>query len=144
MIRIKEFQKRGYPYKQTWYKYVLEQGSNSFDPTRHPDDMLANFVNLMDAGDLDKVVQSFADGNTAPSWQPRNRRRKQPEGEWGSEQPRRGWEAPWSGPASASGWWTNTPGQQASNWSGWVDYSGGSTAPTGAPGSSSDPAARPP
>ena len=47
--------------------------------------MLANFVTLMDAGDLNKVVESFADGSTAASWLARDRRRKQPEGEWGSE-----------------------------------------------------------
>ena len=66
VIRIKDFQKRGVPYKQAWQRHIHGLGSNTYDPNRHPDELLASFVRMMDAGDLDSIVQALAEGTITP------------------------------------------------------------------------------
>uniref|UniRef100_A0A7S1S067 RanBP2-type domain-containing protein n=1 Tax=Alexandrium catenella TaxID=2925 RepID=A0A7S1S067_ALECA len=47
--RVKEIQKRGESHKQAWYSFCAEHGSTSYDPDRHDESILQDFLKSAEA-----------------------------------------------------------------------------------------------
>lgn len=59
VAQVKQWQKTGAGHKQAWYSYVKEAGSTNFDPARHPEAFLQEFVQRTAAGAITPQDEAF-------------------------------------------------------------------------------------
>ena len=52
---IKAWQRRGLAYSQCWYRFVIDQGSSTFDPSYHTSDTLSEFLSMVRGGQFELI-----------------------------------------------------------------------------------------
>eukprot|EP00449_Zooxanthella_nutricula_P018721 CAMPEP_0198524986 /NCGR_PEP_ID=MMETSP1462-20131121/23073_1 /TAXON_ID=1333877 /ORGANISM="Brandtodinium nutriculum, Strain RCC3387" /LENGTH=148 /DNA_ID=CAMNT_0044254729 /DNA_START=112 /DNA_END=558 /DNA_ORIENTATION=+ len=50
---VKSWQRQGEGHKQSWYSFVTNKGTSNFDPNRHDEATLMEFVTAAEAGKID-------------------------------------------------------------------------------------------
>ena len=63
---VKEWQRLGEGHKQSWYKYCNSRGSSKYDPSRHDEEFLAQFLQAAEAGEISIQIQPTGGGALAP------------------------------------------------------------------------------
>jgi len=68
VMQTKEWQKRSPGHKESWYTFVLERGTSNFDPNRHDEATLMEFMALANDGALDVTKEPKGFGKGGGKW----------------------------------------------------------------------------
>ena len=52
---VKAWQRRGLAYSHCWYRFVMDQGTSTFDPTCHTSETLSEFLSMVHSGDFELI-----------------------------------------------------------------------------------------
>merc|ERR1712129_244832 len=68
--QVKAWQRMGTGHKEAWHAFVYERSSTNYDPSRHEDHVLQEFLDLANSGQLDTSGKSSAGswGSSSGGW----------------------------------------------------------------------------